>query len=384
MIALWLFLAGGGAALLLLTWVLYPALIRRRAARIRPSPGAVSGAPPTVSVILVTKEGPERLRERVDDILRTTHPLDRLEIIVAFDSVPPANDIDGALPRSARVIVTAADPPGGKACGLNSAVRTAEAEVLVFADTHQRFDPEAIPLLVRALQRGPWAVVSGALHVTGADRTSNLLTAYWERERTLREAEARVHSSVGVTGAIYAMWRNRWTPLPAGLILDDLYVPMRRVLAGDRVGFEALAIAVDTRSTQPNEEFRRKVRTMTGNLQLCAWLPEVLYPRKNPIWVQFLCHKLLRLLTPYCLAGILVGTLGLVVLLQPSTIPILLTIAAVFLTAMLLSPDPLSQRVRAAARWGLTMQAAAVLATINGLRGNWDVWHRSSKPAGRG
>ena len=72
---------------------------------------------------------------------------------------------------------------------------------------------------------------SGRLELAaGANAPSLPLRLYWSLERWLRRREADVHSAVGVTGAIYAMRRELWTPLPAGLILDDLYVPMRLVL----------------------------------------------------------------------------------------------------------------------------------------------------------
>lgn len=382
---LWPLLMVGGAVPLLLAWLVYPlVMVRHAAARARPASNPTREPMPVVSVILVTKDPPASVRARLEDLLRTEYPLGRLEVVVAFDGEPSQDGVEAAGRRFARFATTRSDAPGGKACGLNSAVRSAEGSVLVFTDTHQQFDPEAIPRLVDALQSGPWSIVSGALHVAGSGGTVNLLTRYWEQERRLREAEAQVHSSVGVTGAIYAMWRDRWSPLPAGLILDDLYVPMRRVLAGDRVGFEAGAIATDTRTTQPGQEFRRKVRTLTGNLQLCAWLPAVLHPRTNPIWLPFVCHKLLRLLTPYCLLAVLVGIAGMVVQLAPSSVGALLVSIGVVTLVVLLSRDPLSRKVRSAAVWGVTMQAAAVVATINGLRGNWNVWRESSKPAAGG
>ena len=90
--------------------------------------------------------------------------------------------------------------------------------------------------------------------------------------------EARIHSAIGVTGAIYAMRRELWAALPQGLILDDLYAPMQVVLRGYRVGFCDAAIATDARRFTPKDEYRRKARTLTGVLQLCAWLPSVLSP----------------------------------------------------------------------------------------------------------
>ena len=69
---------------------------------------------------------------------------------------------------------------------------------------------------------------------------------------------------------------------------------------------------------------------------------------------------------------------------QQTSVGALLVGIAVVTLIVLLSRDPLSRKVRSAAVWGVTMQAAAVVATINGLRGNWNVWRESSKPAGGG
>ena len=50
---------------------------------------------------------------------------------------------------------------------------------------------------------------------------------------------------LGATGAIYALRRSLWRPLPPGTILDDVLAPMRAVLAGHRVVFEPAARAFD-------------------------------------------------------------------------------------------------------------------------------------------
>ena len=277
----------------------------------------------------------------------------------------------------ARVRVVTGDAPGGKSAALNAGVRAARGEVLVFTDTHQRFASNTIPLLSGALADPRVGAVSGALQLPG-DRTGRRSPAelYWKYERRLRRDEARLHSAVGVTGAVYAMRRDRWTPIPAGLLLDDLFVPMRLVLDGARVAFEPRAIAVDERRTDPEQEYRRKVRTLTGVIQLCAWMPGVLVPVRNPIWLQFVCHKLLRLLTPYLLVTIVAGSAVLVfgALSGQQRLALLGALTATLAVAAVL--PAVRRRARALATWGVTLQAAVVVATIKGIRGRWDVWQR--------
>ena len=54
-----------------------------------------------------------------------------------------------------RVTVLDGDAAGGKAASVNAGVRAATGEVLVFTDTQQRFEPEAIDALVASLQSHP-------------------------------------------------------------------------------------------------------------------------------------------------------------------------------------------------------------------------------------
>ena len=49
---------------------------------------------------------------------------------------------------------------------------------------------------------------------------------------------------LGATGAIYAIRRELWRPLPPGTLLDDFLTPMRIVLAGRRAIFDDRAVAL--------------------------------------------------------------------------------------------------------------------------------------------
>jgi hypothetical protein len=75
---------------------------------------------------------------------------------------------------------------------------------------------------------------------------------------------------------------------------------MRIVLAGYRVIFIRAARAFDFSSATASHEFSRKVRTLAGNFQAVAMEPRLLDPRVNPVLFQFVSHKLLRLVVPYC------------------------------------------------------------------------------------
>ena len=363
-------------ACIVAVWALYPAVVGLLAAALRRGEDDATNAPAElrrVTAIVATRADPVAVRDRVDDLLRSAYPASLLDVVVAYDARTPEPIATWSGADSARVQVVNGDEPGGKATALNAAVRAARGDVLVFADSGQRFGPDAVALLTRALGRPGVGAASGRLELAAGSKAPALpLRLYWSLERWLRRREADVHSAIGVTGAIYAMHRALWTPLPAGLILDDLYVPMRLVLRGQRIAFVDEARAYETRATTDGNEYRRKVRTLTGVLQLCAWLPQTLSPLRNPVWPQFVTHKLLRLFTPYWLLVCVVWVL--VAVGQRVGAGWLVATAAAFVAALQLRSRPI-RALRSAVVSSILLQVATVRATANGARGRWDVWH---------
>jgi cellulose synthase/poly-beta-1,6-N-acetylglucosamine synthase-like glycosyltransferase len=369
-------LAVAAFAGLVLIWVGYPCVVfvlawaRRRTAFVSQSPA------PFVSVILATAGTAKDIRTRIANLLETTYDGERFDIIVGLDAVNKQASIAELRDLHPKVRVVEGDSAGGKAATLNAAVRSSTAEILVFTDTAQAFRPDVISKLVESLADPSVGAASGMLETSVQGKRPTLADQYWRFERRLRNAEARVHSAIGVTGAIYASRRELWEPLPAGLILDDLYVPMRLVLRGKRIAYDERAIATDARSFAPRQEYQRKVRTLTGVIQLCAWLPQVLNPFRNPVWVQFVCHKLLRLLTPYLAALVALGVawrVGDALVHAESRVPLIATVS--LLGALVLLPR-LRRKFATQVAWGIALQTSIVVATVNGLRGRWDVWRR--------
>jgi len=134
------------------------------------------------------------------------------------------------------------------------------------------------------------------------------------------------------------------------------------------------ARATDLREPDRAHEYRRKVRTLTGVVQLCCWLPELLLPSRNPIWLQFMFHKLLRLFTPYWIIGLATWT-GLMLMhwFESSVLLMSLPVSTIAVVSAV-RRFKVARIVGSAVVWGVMMQAALVMATVNGLRRQWDVW----------
>jgi cellulose synthase/poly-beta-1,6-N-acetylglucosamine synthase-like glycosyltransferase len=227
---------------------------------------------------------------------------------------------DGCSDRTAELALALAQEQGppirvlawpenrGKATALTSAVAATASEIVVFADTRQSWADDAIPALLSNFADPEVGAVSGDLVLQEANGALAGVGIYWRLEKWLRKKESLVHAQVGVTGAISAVRRTLFRPIPAGTLLDDVYWPLCVALEGHRVVHDETAKAFDRLPERSSAEFRRKVRTLAGNYQLVALLPRALLPWRNPVWPAFVSHKLLRLVGPWALLGLLVSS----------------------------------------------------------------------------
>jgi cellulose synthase/poly-beta-1,6-N-acetylglucosamine synthase-like glycosyltransferase len=299
-----------GVATVLYVYLLYPALIWVLA-RLRREQ-RTAGAERTwtaFSVVLAVHDEELRIRARLDELLTLIAATGRsAEVIVVADG---CTDSTAALARShpsplVRVIELAENE--GKARALSRGYEVAQGDVLVFADARQRWAPAALQQLLQNFDRPDVGAVTGELVVEAPAGVLSGVGLYWRYEKWLRRNEARLHSTVGVSGSISAVRRELFRPIPRGLLLDDLYWPLQVVMQGRRVAYDERAIAYDRLPERPADEFRRKVRTLSGNFQLAARLPQALLPWRNPIWAQFISHKLLRLVVPWMLLAVFVAS----------------------------------------------------------------------------
>ena len=271
-------------------------------ARLFPRPLHKQGITPTVSVVIAAYDGADYIQSKLTNLGNLHYPDDKLEIIIACDG---CHDDTAQLARQfgdRRVRVLELPTRRGKAACLNSAIGEARGEMLLLTDVRQKLAPQALRELVANLADPTVGAVGGELMLSDPETGfAQSVDAYWRYEKLIRYAESRSGSTIGVSGALYAMRRELFQPLPDGTVLDDVLIPMRVIAAGQRVVFEPAALAWDRATQAPVEERRRKIRTLAGNCQLIQLAPWLLLPWRNPAWFRFVSHKLLRLLGPWLL-----------------------------------------------------------------------------------
>ena len=293
------------------TYFGYPALLRvlvqlaRRRRSGAPdtetSVGSDDTRSPTVSVLLPAFNAAAYLPAKLESLLEQAYPPDLIEILIYCDGCTDDTErvarTFAESPRAGGRIRIVADPAQrGKPTGLNTLAAAASGDLLLLNDVRQPLSRNTVRDLTRTFTDPAVGCATGRLVLTGGAGSG----VYWRYEEWIRRQESRFRGVVGMTGPLGMVRRADFIPVPTDIILDDVWLPMSLVLEGKRVVLVPTAEAHDT-AFADEREFSRKVRTLAGNYQLFAKLPQLLVPFINPIWFETFSHKLMRLSAPWML-----------------------------------------------------------------------------------
>lgn len=306
-IIFWLSLAG-----ILYTYAGYPLLL---AALARCFPRPVRKEPVTLSysVLFAVHNEAARLPIKLKSLLSARGTENLLEILIGSDGSTDDPVAAAASTGDPRVKVIAFPQSRGKPAVLNDLMAQARGDIVVLMDARQEADPGVFDALLPNFADARVGVVSGELVFRSpATATGQGMDTYWRYEKFLRRNEGRFRSVPGATGAVYAIRRSLLHPIPPETLVDDMAIPLQAVRAGYRCIFEGGAVVYDDPSQRLDQESARKRRTLAGNIQMVQMFPWLLHPIRNPIWFEFVSHKLMRLAVPLLMIVALAGNLWLV------------------------------------------------------------------------
>ncbi len=300
------------AGLVVYGYALYPVLIAcfaRWFGRTGSPPEAADDALPTVTVLIAAHNEEAVLDERLRNALATDYPADRFEVVIGSD---------GSTDRTAEIARRYADrgvrlldfPQNrGKATVLNAAMREATGQVVVLSDANTHFQPDAVRRMVRWFHDPGVGAVCGRLVLTDPKTGRNVDSLYWRYETFLKKQEGRLGALLGSNGAIYAIRRREYVPIPDGTIVDDFVIPLLgRLRSGRSVVYEPEAVALEESAPDVGNEFRRRARIGAGGFQAIGLLRGLVHPRHGWVAFTFLSHKIVRWFCPFFLAAALASS----------------------------------------------------------------------------
>ena len=346
--------------------------------RVRPQPLRRGRFLPFVSVVMVVRDEEASLPDKLENLTALDYPREKLEFVVVSDGSRDGTEkILSEAAKDTRYRVLVFHDQKGKASRLNDALAAARGEMILFVDARQQIEPDALRLLMENFVEDGIGCASGELmlgdpHSGEAEKGMGI---YWRVEKKIREMESLSGSVVGATGAIYAARRELLAPVPADTILDDVFLPLQVARQGARVIFDGRAHAWDNPDLGAEREFRRKVRTLTGNYQLLQLAPWLL-GSENPLRFRFISHKLVRLAVPFALGVMLVSSLMVAQPFYWTVFCLQLFFYALSVLALTKAQLGPLARVANAALTLIVLNTAAVVALGNFVTRRKEVWVR--------
>lgn len=252
----------------------------------------------TVAVVIAAHNEEKYIHDRIQNLLDQDYPSEKVMIYIGSDG---SSDRTAEIAQSfnhSRIQVFDFKENRGKVSVLNDLMAQVSESIVVMSDANTMFEKNAISVLVRHFQNPEIGAVCGELNLVESGTGVNKDNLYWRFERVLKYHESKLGALLGANGAIYAIRRELFSPLPRDTIVDDFTVVMNIAHEGYSVKYEPEAVAIEEVPENPTDEFNRRVRIGAGNFQALFRKPEFMYPKYGWLAFSYISHKVLRWLVP--------------------------------------------------------------------------------------
>jgi cellulose synthase/poly-beta-1,6-N-acetylglucosamine synthase-like glycosyltransferase len=283
-------------ALLFHTHVGYPivmtlaALVRQRRPRLVPRLAEL----PSVAVIVAAHDEADVIEAKVRNLLHLDYPRELLTIIVASDG---SSDDTVSLARSAAADLVLDLPRQGKISAQNFAVERTDSDIVAFSDANAAWAADALRELVEPFADPDLGYACGRAELTDP-AGDNVEGAYWQYELAVRRLESALGGITAGNGAIYAVRREAYLPLPASRS-HDLSFPFMLRKRGWRSAYVDGARSMERMVPTLSGELTRKRRMMVGIWDIVIADGMAWPGGYGPLFAfQIASHRLLRYASP--------------------------------------------------------------------------------------
>lgn len=305
-------IAVASLAFIAANFLLAPGLAALRALRGREAPARPGGLERLSVVVPAYNE--ERNIEAKMDTLRAALRKAGVDAEVLIGS-------DGSTDRTAQIVRSRLAQPGwegwklleypneGKGGTLNKLVALASGDVVVSTDADIPLPEDCIVHVVEAFRGDArLGMISCVPWFEGMEIGHQ--GAYWGVEDRIRRGESDFGRLIVVTGMLSAFRRECYEPIPAGVMADDLWIPLNVLLKGWRCR-QVDALRVPYEKTDEATEVARRKRVMVGGMDVVRRLWTRL-PSKPAVFALVLLHKVNRWVLPLWLGLLLLAVAALV------------------------------------------------------------------------
>ncbi len=259
-----------------------------------------------VTIIMPLYNEESVIAEKLDSILQTDYPQDKLYVLIGSDnSTDRTNEIVREYAEKYPFITLYVfDKRQGKINIINRLVKKASTDIVVFSDANVMFDKNTIKELVSPFVLPEIGLVDSNMQNIGlkSDGISIPEKTYISREVKIKQAESILWGTMmGPFGGCFAMRKSLYKSVPQNFLVDDFYICMQVLQQGKKAINNINALAFEDVSNNLADEFHRKIRIATGNFQNLHVFKHFLLSSQKGLAFCFFSHKVLRWITPILL-----------------------------------------------------------------------------------
>lgn len=243
--------------------------------KLRPNPVARRPHHPQVSILVCTYNEARVIERRIENLLESDYPLDKLEILVV-DSASP--DGTGEIVErfcgahaAAPVRLLREDERRGKVSAINLGLSRAQGELVFLTDGPTLYWPDTVRLAVENFADPRVGAVTGRW----ADYTYDAETPAQESRQPVigfrnlfRRLESDVDSTTVLTGELTAFRKSLLPAIPSEVVIDDLYIALAVREQGYRVIADSRAAYTEKSPETYSELIVQKVNNVAGSAHL--------------------------------------------------------------------------------------------------------------------
>jgi glycosyltransferase involved in cell wall biosynthesis len=261
----------------------------------------------SVSMVLLSYNGKEYLKEKVDFLIRELSCFQHYELIIVDDnSTDGSRELLNDLCDTENIRLILKSRQKGIPDSMNLGVKNAKYEYIIFCDQRQKLSGNILRHIVEPLKYKKTGAVSGCIcHLDKQNRCSLIR----RHENFIKAKESRAGSLIGVYGPFYAIKKQYYSVIPDDIILDDLYLSLR-ILKTKQIEIREDCRIIDESFSYLND-YRRTRRYVSGFMQILKdkTIIRDLSARQKTMLIW---HKYIRLFIPlflflsYISAGIMI------------------------------------------------------------------------------
>ncbi len=296
------------------SYLIYPALLRIRAGKKTLTPPEDPTEWPTVEVVFAAYNEEGVLEEKLQSVLNSDYPKDKLSVRVGSDASTDKTDaiLENIAASDDRLTWRRFGGRSGKANIINALTDESSADILIPTDANIMFTKNTVKQLVRWFGNDRTSIVGANIIYEDANKKGIAPQEdfYLRRENNIKEREGLLYgTAMGIEGGCYAIRKDAFRPIPKNYFMEDFFQSMQVMQRGEDVLVDTKAIVYEDVSTEIREEYQRKVRISIGNFQNLKHFYPVLYKQTFPLGLVFFSHKVLRWVTPFLLLIMLFSSL---------------------------------------------------------------------------